>query len=204
MQSKTGSNNDHLSSLLVPRPISVNWLLRKDLPEEPSGARLAKCRLPANRAIQWWPVEVIYSLKVWDLLDAQSSVGGPPVKKRPIVLKLSLLVSLALVVVIVYGVRGSYVARAHRAACHRTNLENFNSLEPSMATINTEVQEIQQDQDVIDQLGGTDDETVIQRRDRMIDNVKLKLTKVTKDRAENQRRTEQIQTELSSCLAEVK
>jgi len=32
----------------------------------------------------------------------------------------------------------------------------------------------------------------------------LKLTEVTKDRAENQRRTEQIQTELSSCLAEVK
>jgi hypothetical protein len=84
------------------------------------------------------------------------------------------------------------------------NLEKLNSLEPSMATINTEVQEIQQDQDVIDQLGGTDDETVIERRDRMIDGVKLKLTNVTKDRAENQRRTEQIQTELSSCLAEVK
>jgi hypothetical protein len=49
-----------------------------------------------------------------------------------------------------------------------------------MATINTEVQEIQQDQDVIDQLAGTDDETVIERRDHMIDSVKLKLTKVTK------------------------
>ncbi|PYX23866.1 MAG: hypothetical protein DMG82_10390 [Acidobacteria bacterium] len=73
-----------------------------------------------------------------------------------------------------------------------------------MATINTEVQEIQQDQNVIDQLGGTDDETVIQRRDRIINGVKLKLTKVNKDRAENQRRTEQIQSELSSCLAKVK
>ena len=125
-------------------------------------------------------------------------------KKHPTVLKLSLLVSLTLVVVIVYGVRGSYVARAHRAACHRTNLEKLNSLEPSTATINTEVEELQQDQDVIDQLGGTDDETVIQRRDRIIDSVKVKLTKVNKDRAENQRRTEQIQTELSSCLADVK
>jgi hypothetical protein len=113
-------------------------------------------------------------------------------------------VSLALVVVIVYGVRGPYVARAHRAACSRANLEKLNSLEPSTATINTEVQELQQDQDVIDRLGGTDDETVIQRRDRIIDGVKLKLTKVNKDRAENQRRTELIQTELSSCLAEVK
>jgi hypothetical protein len=99
-------------------------------------------------------------------------------------------------------VRGSYVARSHRAACYRTNIEKLNSLEPSTATINTEVQEIQQDQDVIDQLGGTDDETVIQRRDRMIDSLKLKLTKVTKDRTENQRRIEEIQTELSSCLAE--
>ncbi len=125
-------------------------------------------------------------------------------KKHPIVVKLALLLSLALVVVIVYGVRGSYDARARRAACYRANLEKLDSLEPSTATINTEVQEIQQDQDVIDQLGGTDDETVIQRRDRMIDGVKLKLTKVNKDRAENQRRTEQIQVELSSCLAEVK
>lgn len=124
--------------------------------------------------------------------------------KHPIVVRLSLLVSLALVVVIVSGVRGSYVARAQRAVCHRANLEKLNSLEPSTATINTEVEEIQQDQDVIDQLGGSDDETVIQRRDRMIDGVKLKLTKVNKDRAENQRRTEQIQIELSSCLAKAK
>jgi hypothetical protein len=101
-------------------------------------------------------------------------------------------------------VREFYVARAQRAACHRAKLEKLNSLEPSVATINTEVQEIQQEQDVIDQLGGTDDETVIQRRDRMIDGVKLKLTKVNKDRAENQRRTEQIQSELSSCLPKVK
>ena len=125
-------------------------------------------------------------------------------KKHPTAVKLSLLVSLGLVVVLVYAVRGSYDARAHRAACYDANLEKLNSLEPSTATITTEVQEIQQDQDVIDQLGGTDDETVIQRRDRMIDGVKLKLTKVNKDRAENQRRAEQIQTELSSCLAEVK
>jgi hypothetical protein len=161
----------------------------------------AKCRYYSNQAIQL-RVDTIYTLKLRDLLDAPITVGGSPVKKRPTILKLSLLVSLALVVVIVYGVRGSYVARSHRAACYRTNLEKLNSLEPSTATINTEVQEIQQDQDVIDELGGTDDETVIQRRDRMIDSLKLKLTKVTKDRTENQRRIEEIQTELSSCLAE--
>ena len=125
-------------------------------------------------------------------------------KKHPIAVKVFLLLFLFLVVAIVYGVRRSYDARAHRAACSRTNLEKLNSLEPSTATINTEVEELQQDQDVIDQLGGTDDETVIQRRDRIIDSVKVKLTKVNKDRAENQRRTEQIQTELSSCLADVK
>jgi len=125
------------------------------------------------------------------------------VKKQPIVVKLFLLLFLSLVVAIVYGVRGLYV-RAHQAACYRANLEKLNSLEPSTATINTEVQEIQLDQDAIDQLEGTDDDTVIQRRNRMIDGVKLKLTKVNKDRAEGQRRTEQIQAELSSCLAEVK
>lgn len=124
-------------------------------------------------------------------------------KKHPIAVKLFLLLFLSLVVAIVYGVRGLYV-RAHRAACYRANLEKLNSLEPSTATINTEVQEIQLDQDAIDQLEGTDDDTVIQRRNRMIDGVKLKLTKVNKDRAEGQRRTEQIQAELSSCLAEVK
>ena len=125
-------------------------------------------------------------------------------KKYSTVVRLSLLVSVALVVIIIYGVCRSYVARAQRAACHRANLEKLNSLEPSSATISTEVEKIQQDQDVIDQLGGTDDETVIQRRDRIIDGVKLKLTKVNRDRTENQRRTEQIQNELSSCLAEVK
>jgi hypothetical protein len=139
------------------------------------------------------------------LLDATvERAGGSPVKKHLTGVRLLLLVSLALVVLIVRGVRGSYNARARREACYRANLEKLNSLEPSTATINTEVQQIQQDQDVIDQLGETDDETVIQRRDRMIDGVKLKLTKVNTDRAENQRRTEQIQTELSSCLAEVK
>ena len=126
-------------------------------------------------------------------------------KKHPTAVKLFLLLFLSLVVAIVYGVRGLYDARAHRAACVRANLEKLNSLEPSTATINTEVQEIQLDQDVIDQLPeGTDDDTVIQRRNRMIDGVKLKLTKVNKDRADGQRRTEQIQAELSSCLAEVK
>jgi len=130
--------------------------------------------------------------------------GGSAVKKYPTVVRLSLLVSLALVVVVICGVRRSYSARAQRAACHRANLEKLNSLEPSTATINSEVEEIQQDQDVIDQLGGTDDETVIQHRDSMIEGVKLKLTKVTKDRFQNQRRAEQIQSELSSCLAEVK
>jgi len=126
------------------------------------------------------------------------------VKKHPIAVKLFLLLFLSLVVAIVYGVRGLYDARAHRVACYRANLEKLNSFEPSTVTINTEVQAIQLDQDVIDQLEGTDDDTVIQRRNRMIDGVKLKLTKVNKDRAEGQRRTEQIQAELSSCLAEVK
>jgi hypothetical protein len=126
------------------------------------------------------------------------------VKKHPIAVKLFLLLFLSLVVAIVYGVRGLYDARAHRAACNHANLEKLNSLEPSTATINTEVQKIQLDQDVIDQLEGTDDDTVIERRNRMIDGVKLKLTKVNKDRSEGQRRTEQIQAELSSCLAEVK
>jgi hypothetical protein len=124
------------------------------------------------------------------------------VRKRPITIKLFLLLSL--VVAILYRMHAIHDARTRRVACYRANLEKLNALEPSTATIDTEVQEIQQDQDVIDQLGGTDDETVIQRRDRMIDGVKLKLTKVNQDRAENQRRTEQIQTELSSCLAEVK
>jgi len=132
------------------------------------------------------------------------------VKKRPIAVKLFPLLFLSLVVAIVYGVRALYDARvlhdarAHRDACYRANLEKLNSLEPSTATINTEVQEIQLDEDVIDRLEGTDDDTVIQRRNRMIDGVKLKLTKVNKDRAEGQRRTEQIQAELSSCLAEAK
>ncbi len=125
-------------------------------------------------------------------------------KKHPIAVKLFLLLFLSLVVAIAYGVRRSYEARAHRAACYRANLEKRNSLEPSTATINTEVQEIQRDQDVVDQLDGTDDDTVNQRRNRMIDGVKLKLTKVNKDRAEGQRRTEQIQAELSNCLAEMK
>jgi hypothetical protein len=126
------------------------------------------------------------------------------VKKHPIAVKLFLPLFLSLVVAIVYGVRGLSDSRAHRAACYHANLEKLNSLEPSTATINTEVQKIQLDQDVIDQLEGTDDDTVIQRRNRMIDGVKLKLTKVNKDRADGQRRTEQIQAELSSCLAEVK
>ena len=125
-------------------------------------------------------------------------------KKHRIAVKLFLLLFLSLVVAIVYGVRGLYNARAHRAACHRADLEKLNSLEPSTATINTEVQEIQLDQDVIDQLEGTDDDTVIQRRNRVIDDVKLKLTKVNKDRAEGQRRTQQIHADLSSCLAELK
>jgi hypothetical protein len=125
------------------------------------------------------------------------------VKKQPIAVRLFLLLFLSLVVAIVYGVR-RYDARSHRAACYRANLEKLNSLEPSTATINAEVQEIQLDQDVIDQLEGTDDDTAIQRRNRMIDGVKLKLTKINKDRAEGQRRTEQIHAELSSCLAEGK
>jgi len=124
-------------------------------------------------------------------------------KKHPVAVRLFLVLFLSLVVAIVYGVR-RYDARSHRAACYRANLEKLNSLEPSTATINAEVQEIQLDQDVIDQLDGTDDDTAIQRRNHMIDGVKLKLTKINKDRAEGQRRTEQIHAELSSCLSEVK
>jgi len=124
-------------------------------------------------------------------------------KKHPVAVRLFLLLFLSLVVAIVYGVR-RYDARSHRAACYRANLEKLNSLEPSTATINAEVQEIQLDQDMIDQLEGTDDDTAIQRRNHMIDGVKLKLTKINKDRAEGQRRTEQIHAELSSCLSEVK
>jgi hypothetical protein len=127
------------------------------------------------------------------------------VKKHSIAIKIFLLLVLSAAVAIVYGVRGLHDARVHReAACYHANLEKLNSLEPSTATVNTELEEIQRDQDVIDQLDGTDDETVIQRRSRMIDGVRLKLTKVNKDRAEGQRRTEQIQAELSSCLEEVK
>jgi len=92
------------------------------------------------------------------------------VKKHSIAIKIFLLLVLSLAVAIVYGVRGLHGARVHReAACYRANLEKLNSLEPSTATINTELQEIQRDQDVIDQLDGTDDETVIQRRSRMLD-----------------------------------
>ena len=124
-------------------------------------------------------------------------------KKHPIrVILLALLLSL--VVAIVYHLRASYDSRAHRAACYRVNAEKLNSLEPSTATINAEVQQIQLDQDAIDQIPDTDDDSVIQRRNRMIDDVRLKVTKVNKDRAEGQRRTEQIQAELSTCLAEAK
>jgi hypothetical protein len=129
--------------------------------------------------------------------------GGFTVKKHPIrVILLALLLSL--VVAIVYHLRASYDSRAHRAACYRVNAEKLNSLEPSTATINAEVQQIQLDQDAIDQIPDTDDDSVIQRRNRMIDDVRLKVTKVNKDRAEGQRRTEQIQAELSTCLAEAK
>ena len=125
-------------------------------------------------------------------------------KKQPIAIKLFLLLSLFLVVAIAYGVHARYHVRSRRAACGRANIEKLNSLESSKATINAELQEIQLDQDTIDQLYGTDDDAVIERRNRMIDGVKLKLTKVNQDRAETQSRTEQIQAELSSCLAEVK
>jgi len=139
------------------------------------------------------------------LLDAHWSVQEvSPVKKHPVAVTLFLMLFLSLVVAIVYHMRAFYDTRAHRAACYRANLEKLNSLEPSTVTINAEVQEIQLDQDAIDQLGDTDDDTVIQRRNRMIDGVKLKLTKVNKDRAEGQHRTEQIEAELSSCLAEAK
>jgi hypothetical protein len=127
------------------------------------------------------------------------------VKKHSIAIKIVLLLVLSAAVAIVYGVRGLHQARVRREdACYRANLEKLNSLEPSTATINGEVEEIQRDQDVIDQLDGTDDEAVIQRRSRMLEGVRLKLTRINKDRAENQRRSEQIEAELASCLAGVK
>ncbi len=125
-------------------------------------------------------------------------------KKHPIAVKLFLPLLLFLVVAIVYRVHAAYDTRAHIAECYRSNLEKLNSLEPSAAMINTELREIQLNQDAIDQIGNTDDDNVIQRRNSMIDGVRLKLTKVNKDRAEGERRTEQIQAELTSCLAEVK
>lgn len=125
-------------------------------------------------------------------------------KKYPIAIKIFLPLFLFLVVAIVYKVHASYDARAHRAACYRANREKLNSLEPSAATINAEVQQIQLDQDAIDRIGNTDDDNVIQSKNRMIDGVRLKLTKVNQDRAESERRTEQIQAELTSCLAEAK
>ena len=178
--------------------------LRKDLPEEPSARGWRNIAIsPTRRYSSRWDDPLAEAMRF--LLEATvERSGGFTVKKHPIAVKLFLLLSLSMVVTIVFSVRRLYDARAHRAACYRANLEKLNSLEPSTATINTEVQEIQLDQDVIDQLEGTDDDTVIQRRNRMIDGVKLKLTKVNKDRAEGQRRTEQIQAELSSCLAEVK
>jgi hypothetical protein len=126
------------------------------------------------------------------------------VKKQSIAIKLFLLLSLSLVVAAVVGVHARYDARTRRAACYHANVEKLSSVEPSTGIINAEVLEIQRDQDVIDQLDGTDDDAVIQRRNHMIDGVKLKLTKVNQDRAESQRRTEQIQAELSNCLAETK
>ena len=125
-------------------------------------------------------------------------------KRYPMAIKVTLLLSLSLVLAIVYGVHARYAARTRLAACYRANLEKLNSVEPSTDTIQAEVQQIQLDQDMIDQLDGTDDDTVIEHRNRMIDGVKLKLTKVNQDRAENERRTEQIQTELASCLANAK
>jgi len=116
----------------------------------------------------------------------------------------SLLLAAGLVVAIIFGVRVKHEARAHRAACQRANLEKLNSLEAFTTTIDAEVQDIQHDQDAIDRIGATDDDKVMQGRTRMIDGVRLKLAKVSKDRDESQRRSEQIQAELANCLTEVK
>ena len=82
-------------------------------------------------------------------------------KKYSIAIKTFVVLCLFVLGAIVYRVRGVHDARAQRAACYRVNLEKANSLEPSVTTINAEVEEIQSDQDVIDQLDGTDDEAVI-------------------------------------------
>jgi len=178
-------------------------MLRKDLPPHAAGG-ISLFHLRGDTvAVEDDPLGEATRFR----LDAQSSVraGGFTVKKHPIAIKIFLLLVLSVVVAIVYGVRGIHDARVQReTACYRANVEKLNSLEASTAAINTEVEEIQRDQDVIDQLDGTDDEAVIQRRSRMLDGVRLKLTKVNKDRAEGQRRTEQIQAELSNCLAGVK
>jgi len=126
-------------------------------------------------------------------------------KKRSITIKIGLLVFSIVTLAIVYGVHRSRDVRDRKSACYRAHTETLSLLEASAATINAQVQEIQTDQDDIDKLSSaTDNEAVIQRRTQLVEGVKLKLTKINQDRAESQRRVEQAQAELSSCLAEVK
>src|SRR5215467_9404901 len=68
--------------------------------------------------------------------------GGFPVKKHRIAVKLFLLLFFSLVIAIAYNLRTSYKTRAHRAECGRANQEKLSALEPSVATINAEVQQM--------------------------------------------------------------
>ena len=125
-------------------------------------------------------------------------------KRFSTAVKLGLLFSLIVAVAVAYGVRRSHETRDRKAACYRVHTETLNSLEASASTIDDQVQEIQADQDDIDKLSNdTANEAVIRRRTQLVENVKLKLTKINQDRAESQRKTEQAQAELSSCLAEL-
>ena len=75
------------------------------------------------------------------LLDARPRLQGvSPVKKHPIAIKLSLLLSLSLVVAILCGLHARYDARARRAACFRANLEKLSCLEPFLDASKARVQ----------------------------------------------------------------
>lgn len=75
------------------------------------------------------------------LLDARTKLQGfSPVKKHPIAVKISLLLSLSLGVAILHGVYARYDARTRRAACFRANLDKLSCLEPFLAASKARVQ----------------------------------------------------------------
>ena len=75
------------------------------------------------------------------LLDARTKPQAfSPVKKHPIAVKISLLLSLSLGVAILHGVYARYDARTRRAACFRANLDKLSCLEPFLAASKARVQ----------------------------------------------------------------